>query len=122
MLFETPTLFFSLFSMIHRGYMADTPNSISQEKMGKKKIMPQQESPHHNPKALPGFFLRIFSSITCLKKPVFSKEDLLPSGTNLKSQNSTSPKGVSLNHDPMTRCSIMSAYSSHPLCTAHFVM
>jgi len=41
--------------------------------------------------------------------------------TNLKSQNSTSPKGVSLNHDPMTRCSIMSAYISHPLCTAHFV-
>jgi hypothetical protein len=28
-------------------------------------------------KALPGFFLCIFSSLTCLKKPVFSKRDLL---------------------------------------------
>jgi hypothetical protein len=28
-------------------------------------------------KALPGFFLCVFSSITCLKKPVFSKWDLL---------------------------------------------
>jgi hypothetical protein len=28
------------------------------------------------PKALPGFFLCIFSSITCLKKPVLSKRDL----------------------------------------------
>ncbi len=28
-------------------------------------------------KALPGFFLCIFSSLTCLKKPVFSKPDLL---------------------------------------------
>jgi hypothetical protein len=28
-------------------------------------------------KALPGFFLRIFSSLTCLKKPVISKWDLL---------------------------------------------
>ncbi len=28
-------------------------------------------------KALPGFFLCIFGSLTCLKKPVFSKEDLL---------------------------------------------
>jgi hypothetical protein len=28
-------------------------------------------------KALPEFFLRIFSSLTCLKKPVFSKRDLL---------------------------------------------
>jgi hypothetical protein len=28
-------------------------------------------------KALPGFFLCIFSFITCLKKPVFSKLDLL---------------------------------------------
>jgi hypothetical protein len=27
-------------------------------------------------KALPGFFLCIFSSIACLKKPVFSKRDL----------------------------------------------
>ncbi len=30
-----------------------------------------------NRKALPGFFLCIFSSLTCLKKPVFSKWDLL---------------------------------------------
>ncbi len=30
-----------------------------------------------NVKALPGFFLRIFSSLTCLKKPIFSKRDLL---------------------------------------------
>jgi len=29
-------------------------------------------------KALPGFFLCIFSSLTCLKKLVFSKRDLLP--------------------------------------------
>jgi hypothetical protein len=28
-------------------------------------------------KALPGFFLCIFSSLTCLKKPVFSKRGLL---------------------------------------------
>ncbi len=28
-------------------------------------------------KALPWFFLRIFSSLTCLKKPVFSNRDLL---------------------------------------------
>jgi hypothetical protein len=28
-------------------------------------------------KALLGFFLCIFSSLTCLKKPVFSKRDLL---------------------------------------------
>jgi hypothetical protein len=28
-------------------------------------------------KALPGFFLRIFSSLTSLKNPVFSKRDLL---------------------------------------------
>ncbi len=28
-------------------------------------------------KALPGFFLCIFSSLTCLQKPVFSKQDLL---------------------------------------------
>jgi hypothetical protein len=28
-------------------------------------------------KPLPGFFLCIFSSLTCLKKPVFSKWDLL---------------------------------------------
>ncbi len=28
-------------------------------------------------KALPGFFLRIFSSLECLKKPVFAKRDLL---------------------------------------------
>jgi hypothetical protein len=28
-------------------------------------------------KALPGFFLCIFSSLTCLNKPVFSKRDLL---------------------------------------------
>jgi hypothetical protein len=28
-------------------------------------------------KALPGFFLCIFSSLTCLKKPVLSKRDLL---------------------------------------------
>jgi hypothetical protein len=28
------------------------------------------------PKALPGFFLCIFSSITCLKKPLLSKRDL----------------------------------------------
>ncbi len=28
-------------------------------------------------KALPGFFLCIFSSLTCLKKPVFSKRELL---------------------------------------------
>jgi hypothetical protein len=28
-------------------------------------------------KALPGFFLCIFSSLICLKKPVFSKGDLL---------------------------------------------
>jgi hypothetical protein len=32
-------------------------------------------SPFH--KALPGFFLCIFSSLTCLKKLVFSKPDLL---------------------------------------------
>jgi hypothetical protein len=30
-----------------------------------------------NSKALPAFFLCIFSSLTCLKKPVFSKQDLL---------------------------------------------
>jgi hypothetical protein len=29
------------------------------------------------PKALLGFFLCIFSSLTCYKKPVFSKPDLL---------------------------------------------
>jgi hypothetical protein len=28
-------------------------------------------------KAFPGFFLRIFSSLTCLKKPIFNKRDLL---------------------------------------------
>jgi hypothetical protein len=28
-------------------------------------------------KALPGFFLCIFSSLTCLKKPVFSKRELM---------------------------------------------
>jgi hypothetical protein len=31
----------------------------------------------HFRKALPGFFLCIFSFLTCLKKPVFSKLDLL---------------------------------------------
>jgi hypothetical protein len=31
----------------------------------------------HFRQALPGFFLCIFSSLTCLKKPVFSKLDLL---------------------------------------------
>jgi len=36
-----------------------------------------QHRSHSLRKALPGFFLCIFSSLTCLKKPVFSKPDLL---------------------------------------------
>jgi hypothetical protein len=38
---------------------------------------PNNWSPSFLRKALPGFFLCIFSSLTCLKKPVFSKWDLL---------------------------------------------
>jgi hypothetical protein len=41
----------------------------------KFQIVENEISPHL--KALPGYFLCIFSSRTCLKKPVFCKRDLL---------------------------------------------
>ncbi len=49
--------------------------AVSMRQMQFSKSLGEQASYYR--KALPGFFLFIFSSLTSLKKPVFSKRDLL---------------------------------------------
>jgi len=45
--------------------------------VGRKSIVSPTFHPFHQCKALPAFFLCLFSSLTCLKKLIFSKQDLL---------------------------------------------
>jgi hypothetical protein len=60
------------------------PKSYAQSEQKRKRKKVQHCQVHYQllyvfqgRKALPGFFLCIFSSITCLKRPVLSKRDLL---------------------------------------------